>query len=99
MAKTLEEMRTDPAIQAVAKRFYEAARKEFPLYEELAERRSTLLSHLEELRGKDLACWCSITKGGCYNPCHADVLLALANDMSEEDVRNENLRRSEGEAV
>lgn len=30
---------------------------------------------LGELRGKDLACWC---KPG--EPCHADVLLELAND-------------------
>ena len=29
---------------------------------------------LSELRGKDLACWC---KPG--EPCHADVLLSLAN--------------------
>jgi len=28
-----------------------------------------------ELRGKDLACWCSLDK-----PCHADVLLEIAND-------------------
>ena len=28
-----------------------------------------------ELRGKDLACWC---KEG--DPCHADVLLEVAND-------------------
>ncbi len=27
-----------------------------------------------ELRGKDLACWCPIGR-----PCHADVLLELAN--------------------
>jgi len=27
-----------------------------------------------ELRGKDLACWCPLNK-----PCHADVLLRLAN--------------------
>ena len=27
-----------------------------------------------ELRGKDLACWCPLDK-----PCHADVLLELAN--------------------
>jgi hypothetical protein len=27
-----------------------------------------------ELRGKDLACWCPLTK-----PCHADVLLEIAN--------------------
>lgn len=27
-----------------------------------------------ELRGKDLACWCPL-----YQPCHADVLLEIAN--------------------
>lgn len=30
---------------------------------------------LEELRGKDLACWC---KPGAW--CHADILLELANE-------------------
>ena len=29
---------------------------------------------LRELRGKDLVCWCPLTQ-----PCHADVLLELAN--------------------
>ena len=29
---------------------------------------------LEQLRGKDLACWCPLDQ-----PCHADVLLELAN--------------------
>lgn len=29
---------------------------------------------LEELRGHDLACWCPLDR-----PCHADVLLRLAN--------------------
>lgn len=29
---------------------------------------------LEKLRGKNLACWCSLDA-----PCHADVLLELAN--------------------
>ena len=27
-----------------------------------------------ELRGKDLACWCSLDQ-----PCHADILLEIAN--------------------
>jgi hypothetical protein len=27
-----------------------------------------------ELRGRDLACWCSLD-----GPCHADVLLKVAN--------------------
>lgn len=29
---------------------------------------------LDELRGKDLACWCPLDQ-----PCHADVLLEIAN--------------------
>jgi hypothetical protein len=29
----------------------------------------------KELRGKDLACWCPLNQ-----PCHADVLLEIAND-------------------
>lgn len=28
----------------------------------------------KELRGKNLACWCSLE-----NPCHADILLEIAN--------------------
>lgn len=32
-----------------------------------------LRKYLEELRGKDLVCWCA------PEPCHADVLLGLAN--------------------
>lgn len=31
---------------------------------------------LEELRGHDLACWCATGQ-----PCHADVLLRLANEV------------------
>lgn len=34
--------------------------------------------HLHELKGKSLACWC---KPG--QACHADLLLALANDDSD----------------
>ena len=32
-----------------------------------------LMADLDELRGKDLACWCA------PKPCHADVLLELSN--------------------
>lgn len=35
------------------------------------------INELEELRGKDLACWCPLGQ-----PCHADVLLRLANTAS-----------------
>lgn len=31
---------------------------------------------LEQLRGKNLACWCKIGE-----PCHADVLLRVANEQ------------------
>jgi hypothetical protein len=37
-------------------------------------RRNEMVRRLPELRGKDLMCWCSLDK-----PCHADVLLELAN--------------------
>jgi hypothetical protein len=43
-------------------------------------RRVTILGRLDELRGKDLACWCPIeNRHGIRVPCHADVLLDLAN--------------------
>jgi hypothetical protein len=40
----------------------------------MIEKRAKILASLPELRGKNLACWC---KPG--QPCHADVLLKLAN--------------------
>lgn len=36
--------------------------------------RAELMMALPELRGKDLACWCKPDM-----PCHADILLELAN--------------------
>jgi hypothetical protein len=42
------------------------------------ERRDWILEHIGDLRGKDLACWCKPDE-----PCHADVLLELANRESE----------------
>jgi hypothetical protein len=41
----------------------------------LTHRRQVVLRHaLPALRGHDLACWCALDQ-----PCHADVLLELAN--------------------
>ena len=37
--------------------------------------RRYVVAHIDELRGKDLACWCRLDG----KPCHADVLLELAN--------------------
>jgi hypothetical protein len=44
------------------------------LKDELAVLRAKVLANLPHLRGKNLACWC---KPG--QPCHADVLLEIAN--------------------
>ena len=35
-----------------------------------------LVQKIDELRGKDLACWCPLDQ-----PCHADVLLEMLNKM------------------
>lgn len=37
--------------------------------------RNNIIENIEELRGKDLACWCALDQ-----PCHADVLLELVNN-------------------
>ena len=42
--------------------------------------RQTILARLPELRGKNLACWCPLDQ-----PCHADVLLELANAIERVD--------------
>jgi hypothetical protein len=38
------------------------------------ERREVLIWSMQVLNGHDLACWCPLDK-----PCHADVLLEMAN--------------------
>lgn len=35
--------------------------------------------HIGELRGKDLVCWCALDQ-----PCHADILLEIANKPESE---------------
>ncbi len=35
---------------------------------------------INELRGKNLACWCPLDQ-----PCHADVLLEIANSPTPQD--------------
>ena len=52
----------------------EMSEKWLHLTHSLPYARQRLLSNLNTLRGKDLACWC---KEG--TPCHADILLELAN--------------------
>lgn len=43
--------------------------------------RNAILGSIDDLRGKDLACWCRLDQ-----PCHADVLLRLANGPTCEEV-------------
>lgn len=61
--------------------------------------RAKLIAGLPSLRGKNLACWCKLHVNGEYVPCHADVLLSLANDIPLDEVIRENLRRAKGEAA
>jgi len=49
----------------------EAAR----LYRAYLETRPDLVAALNELKGKDLACWCPLD-----DDCHADVLIELLNE-------------------
>lgn len=42
--------------------------------------RLRIINNLHELRGKNLACWCPIDQ-----PCHADVLLEMANSTEAQD--------------
>lgn len=49
--------------------------------------RAAIMDNIADLRGKNLACWC---KPG--TPCHADVLLELANaprDNRDRDAQND----------
>jgi hypothetical protein len=45
-----------------------------PRFVALPTLRQGILDDLGDLRGRNLACWCGLDK-----PCHADVLLELAN--------------------
>lgn len=41
-----------------------------------------------ELAGRDLACWCPLlAEDGSRGPCHADVLLEIANSPAPSPVR------------
>ena len=42
--------------------------------EDVLAARRFLAEHIGELKGKNLACWCPMD-----GPCHADILLQLAN--------------------
>lgn len=47
---------------------------ELELRHRITPEAQALVRRLPELRGQDLACWCPLD-----HPCHADILLTLAN--------------------
>ena len=50
------------------------------LYEDLVKRGDMPQIIKKELKGKNLSCWCSIKdKNGKIVPCHAAILLSMAN--------------------
>jgi hypothetical protein len=55
---------------------------------DMPERKQRILESLHELRGKNLACYC---KEG--SPCHADVLLELANGQASSHYKEEAGKR------
>jgi hypothetical protein len=44
--------------------------------------RAYVAEHIGELLGKNLACWCPLDE-----PCHADVLMSLANERKMGSVK------------
>jgi len=46
---------------------------------DLEARRKRVLQALPSLRGKNLACWCALSKPGEPDRCHAAALLELTN--------------------
>lgn len=44
-------------------------------YEQYIRSNTTLMSQLEELRGKTLGCWCK------PDPCHGDILIKLLGEL------------------
>ena|SRR5690606_10520597 len=65
----------------------------------LLDQRDFVRANIGRLRGKDLCCWCPIISRGGYVPCHADVLLSLANNIPMDEVIRENSRWTEGQAL
>jgi hypothetical protein len=64
---------TEKSIERIIGGGVKVAPQPLPMFRYLLAR-GTLRRHLHELRGKDLACWCALDQ-----PCHADVLLEIAN--------------------
>lgn len=71
-------LKTRAEAQDAAVRLYAAWLKGDLFAVELETRRRWILDNLPLLAGRDLCCWCATG-----TPCHADVLLALANGSEQ----------------
>ena len=66
---------TDVELRALCVSNFRAwLRGDFDMRHVHPHRRQWMLDHLDDLAGHDLACWCPLDQ-----PCHADILLELAN--------------------
>lgn len=57
----------------------------------LLPQRNQIEKRLDELRGKQLACWCPLDR-----PCHADVLCEIANRGTSAEADGEGEGEEEG---
>jgi hypothetical protein len=57
-----------------------AAQRAVDLFHEYAMTNVAMQTLIPLLRGRDLACWCPLDQ-----PCHADVLLEIANGKGERE--------------
>jgi Domain of unknown function (DUF4326) len=62
------------ALAKAVQLFREDVERSGPQHHRRVDPVPTMTDIIKALRGKDLACWC-----GSDDPCHADVLLAIAN--------------------
>lgn len=67
--------------QLVSVRILDAQTAVDAYFEWIVNQPALCLSVRDELAGHDLACWCPLTyRDGSPYPCHADLLLHLANE-------------------
>ena len=79
-----------PGKPYTAGRIVQDKRHAFVLYRAVAPDNAALVKAArEELRGKNLACWCPIDGYAPDGCCHADVLLEIANAPIADGARGE----------
>ena len=75
MSEAMEAVYTEEAARLMVVHAFEEWLRGNPDFFEPHNLRDHVITNVDELRGKDLACWCPLDQ-----PCHADVLLRLANE-------------------